>query len=180
MNMHRSQPKLYLTVKQLSIHVSAKRDPETNLRNWVIGYVVGHARWTDGERGTTDASIVTQEAQATRMPYKGLYADFECKIRTQISGEQWEMNWNKLSWSLLGSFLCVSVKFQAILVSFAPVSREGLIPARGRKLRSKTLKSRTYTAQKHINTTDKLRLCYFSIWCIIKEIKHASACYVEI
>ena len=34
------------------------------------------------------------------------------KIRTRISEEQRKMNWNKLPWSLLHSFLCVSAKFQ--------------------------------------------------------------------
>ena len=36
MNMHRSQPKLCLTVKQLSIHASAKHDPETNLSERLV------------------------------------------------------------------------------------------------------------------------------------------------
>ena len=35
------------------------------------------------------------------------------------------MNWNKLPWSLVYSFLCVSAKFHPISASFIPVRREG-------------------------------------------------------
>ena len=55
--------------------------------------------------------------------------DVTCHIRVCM-GLQWyktktRINWNKLTWSLLCSFLCVSMKFQAISASFTPVRREG-------------------------------------------------------